>query len=357
MDDYSVNEQTVIVTGGAGFIGSNFVRHMIAGGWSVVTLDALTYAGNRLSLAELDGNPKHTFVKGSIEDRSLIASLLAEHTPKAVVNFAAESHVDRSIDGPGQFIETNVVGVFVLLEAVRAHIDATGHPDLLSQFRFLQVSTDEVYGSIESGAFSETSPYAPNSPYAASKASADHLARAWNVTYGLPSIVTNCSNNYGPYQFPEKLIPLMILKALEGAPLPVYGDGQQVRDWLHVKDHCRALETVLTHGDVGETYLIGGEMPQRNLDLVNGICRILDRLRPRPDKKSYATLIEHVADRPGHDARYAVDSSKIRQELGWRNEIDFDAGLEQTINWYLENNDWINSARQTYDGARLGGAN
>ena len=349
-----MNERTIIVTGGAGFIGSNFVRLMVSKGWLVITLDALTYAGNQLNLSDLAENPNHKFVHGSIADRDLVDTLLTEHAPSAIVNFAAESHVDRSIDGPADFIETNIVGIFVLLESIRDYLGASGGVTEGSAFRFLHISTDEVYGSIATGEFTESSPYSPNSPYAASKASADHLVRAWHKTYGLPSIITNCSNNYGPYQFPEKLIPLMIIKALQGEHLPVYGDGRQVRDWIYVEDHCRALATVLDRGVVGETYIVGSETPRQNLDIVIRLCGILDRLRPRADGGSYKDLIEHVKDRPGHDARYAVDSSKLRRDLAWRAEFELDAGLEQTVKWYLENNDWISAVRLRYDGARLG---
>ena len=349
-----MNERRIIVTGGAGFIGSNFVRLMLSKGWSVITLDALTYAGNRQNLSDLEADSEHLFVHGSIADRNLVSALLAEHDPCALINFAAESHVDRSIDHPSDFIETNIVGVFVLLEGIRAYLAGTGAGMEESPFRFLHVSTDEVYGSIEEGAFSETSPYAPNSPYAASKASADHLVRSWHRTYGLPAIVTNCSNNYGPYQFPEKLIPLMIKKALGNEPLPVYGDGQQVRDWIHVTDHCRALSMILDNGKVGETYIVGSEAPRANLEIVHSLCGILDRLHPRSDGKFYSTQIEHVSDRPGHDARYAVDSRKLRQELGWAAEYTLDEGLEQTVKWYLGNGDWIEATSGNYDGARLG---
>lgn len=345
-----VDDGKIIVTGGAGFIGSNFVHHMVANGVDVITLDALTYAGNRANLAALDNNPRHHFVEGSIADRDLVAALLSEHNPRGVINFAAESHVDRSIDGPADFIETNIVGVFVMLEAIRAYRPT-------DDFRFLHVSTDEVFGSIVEGQFTEDSTYAPNSPYAASKASADHLVRAWHATYGLPAIVTNCSNNYGPFQFPEKLIPLMILKALREEPLPVYGDGRQVRDWIHVEDHCRALATVLEKGVLGETYIVGSEAPRENIDVVTRLCEILDRRRPRANGKPYLDLIQYVEDRPGHDLRYAVDSTKIRRELGWQSELGFEQGLERTVNWYLENTDWIETVQSKYNGARLGTAN
>lgn len=347
----SVNEtaRPILVTGGAGFIGANFVHYMIGQGHRVVTLDALTYAGNRASLAPLDDNPAHTFVEGSIADRSTVDRLIEAHRPRAIVNFAAESHVDRSIDGPAAFVETNIVGAFTLLEAARAHIR-----DGDTAFRFLHVSTDEVYGSIADGCFTEVSPYAPNSPYAASKAAADHLVRAYHRTYDLPAIVTNCSNNYGPFQFPEKLIPLIILNALDGRPLPVYGDGRQVRDWIHVADHCRAIAMVLDRGRPGETYLVGGGGEHENIEIVRKICTILDRLRPDPNGGSRTSLIEHVADRPGHDRRYAIDFGKLRRELNWRPEIGLDEGLGQTIRWYLDNRSWWEPLQGRYDGRRLG---
>ncbi len=304
-----------------------------------------------LNLEPLEGHPEHVFVRGSIADADLVASLLREHSPSVVVNFAAESHVDRSIDEPADFIETNIVGVSVLLEAIRFYLRR--YSDAAPAFRFLQVSTDEVYGSIETGAFTENSPYAPNSPYAASKASADHLVRAWHRTYGIPAIVTNCSNNFGPFQFPEKLIPLMITRALREEPLPVYGDGLQVRDWLHVSDHCRALQIVIERGVPGETYLVGGEAPRRNMEVVECICARLDQVRPRSNGMSYRQLIVHVADRPAHDARYAVDSGKMRRELDWRPELGFEDALDQTVDWYLQRSDWIESVQMTYNGARL----
>ena len=342
------DNRPVLVTGGAGFIGANFVHHMIGAGHRVVTLDALTYAGNRASLAGLDGNPAHVFVEGSISDRSAVEAILEAHRPRAIVNFAAESHVDRSIDGPAAFVETNVVGAFTLLEAARLrHGD---DPD----FRFLHVSTDEVYGSIAEGRFTEGSPYAPNSPYAASKASADHLVRAYHRTYGLPAIVTNCSNNYGPLQFPEKLIPLVIIAAMEGRRLPVYGDGRQVRDWIHVADHCRAVATVLDRGVPGETYLVGGDGEWENIEIVRRICALLDACRPMADGRRHADLIEHVADRPGHDRRYAIDSAKLRRETGWRPEIDIEDGLARTVRWYIDNRAWWQPLRARYEGRRLG---
>ena len=320
----------------------------------MITLDALTYAGNRANLASLDGDPQHSFVHGSITDGALIDTLLAEHSPRAIVNFAAESHVDRSIDGPKDFIDTNIVGVYTLLESIRAYYIESARANSETAFRFLHVSTDEVYGSIETGEFTENSPYSPNSPYAASKASADHLVHAWQKTFGIPAIVTNCTNNYGPFQFPEKLIPLMITKALAEQPLPIYGNGLQVRDWVHVEDHCRALSMVLEHGIPGETYIVGGNASRQNLEVVRHICDILDRLRPRTSGKPYTELIEHVTDRPAHDTRYAVDSAKIQAEIGWRPEYDFKSGIEQTVNWYLDNEDWIDVVREKYDGRRLG---
>ncbi|WP_240125133.1 dTDP-glucose 4,6-dehydratase [Thermomonas alba] len=332
---------TWLVTGGAGFIGGNFVLDAVARGIRVVNLDALTYAGNLDTLAEVAHDPHHVFVHGDIGDRALVARLLAEHRPEAVLNFAAESHVDRSIDGPAAFIQTNVVGTLALLEAVRDHwktLDAAARDG----FRFLHVSTDEVYGSLgETGAFTEDTPYAPNSPYAASKAASDHLVRAFHHTYGLPTLTTNCSNNYGPYQFPEKLIPLMIAKALAGEPLPVYGDGRQVRDWLHVHDHCAAIRAVLSGGRAGETYNIGGNAERENIAVVRAICAHLDWRRPRADGQSYAAQITFVQDRPGHDRRYAIDAGKLRRELGWAPARSFEQGLADTVDWYLAHQDWV----------------
>ena len=332
---------TWLVTGGAGFIGGNFVLDAVARGIRVVNLDALTYAGNRDTLAAVAGHPLHVFVHGDIGDRALVARLLAEHRPDAVLNFAAESHVDRSIDGPAAFIQTNVVGTLALLEAVRDHwktLDAAARDG----FRFLHVSTDEVYGSLgETGAFTEDTPYAPNSPYAASKAASDHLVRAFHHTYGLPTLTTNCSNNYGPYQFPEKLIPLVIAKALAGEPLPVYGDGGQVRDWLHVADHCAAIRTVLAGGRVGETYNIGGNAERRNIEVVKAICALLDARRPRADGRPRESQVTFVADRPGHDRRYAIDAGKLRRELGWAPARSFEQGLADTVDWYLAHQDWV----------------
>jgi dTDP-glucose 4,6-dehydratase len=321
----------LLVTGGAGFIGSNFVASTIAAtGEPIVNLDKLTYAGSLRNLERLRDDPRHIFVQGDIGDRGLVRELLKRHRPRAIVHLAAESHVDRSIAGPGAFIQTNVMGTFALLEEARA-FSAT--------VRFLQVSTDEVYGSLgpTDPAFTETTPYAPNSPYAASKASADHLVRAYHHTYGLPALTTNCSNNYGPYQFPEKLIPLMISNALAGKPLPVYGDGKNVRDWLYVLDHCEALRVVLERGRAGETYNIGGGAERANIDLVNTICGMLDRAVPRKGGAKYAELISFVTDRPGHDRRYAIDSSKLARELGWTPRENFESGLKKTVDWYIEN--------------------
>jgi len=333
---------TWLVTGGAGFIGGNFVLEAVRRGIKVVNLDALTYAGNRDTLASIDGDPNHVFVHGDIGDGALVAKLLAEHRPDAVVNFAAESHVDRSIDGPAAFVQTNVVGTLALLEAVRDHWKALDD-EAKQAFRFLHVSTDEVYGSLgETGKFSETTPYAPNSPYSASKAASDHLVRAFHHTYGLPVLTTNCSNNYGPYHFPEKLIPLVIAKALAGEPLPVYGDGRQVRDWLFVSDHCEAIRTVLAKGRVGETYNVGGNAEKQNIEVVKAICALLDARRPREDGASRESQITFVADRPGHDRRYAIDASKLRDELGWEPKYSFERGIAETVDWYLANQDWVN---------------
>ncbi|WP_045767912.1 dTDP-glucose 4,6-dehydratase [Xanthomonas albilineans] len=332
---------TWLVTGGAGFIGGNFVLEAVARGVRVINLDALTYAGNLNTLVSLEGNSDHVFVHGDIGDRELVSRLLTEHQPDAVVNFAAESHVDRSIDGPGAFIQTNVVGTLGLLESVRDHWKTL--PDGgRDAFRFLHVSTDEVYGTLgETGKFTETTPYAPNSPYSASKAASDHLVRAFHHTYGLPVLTTNCSNNYGPYHFPEKLIPLVIAKALAGEPLPVYGDGKQVRDWLFVGDHCEAIRTVLVKGRVGETYNVGGNAEKQNIEVVQAICALLDARRPREDGKPRASQIAHVADRPGHDRRYAIDASKLKNELGWEPTYSFEQGIAITVDWYLNHQDWV----------------
>ncbi|WP_372392988.1 dTDP-glucose 4,6-dehydratase [Xanthomonas sp. NCPPB 3582] len=332
---------TWLVTGGAGFIGGNFVLEAVARGVRVINLDALTYAGNLKTLASLEGNPNHVFIKGNIGDGALVARLLAEHQPDAVLNFAAESHVDRSIDGPGAFIQTNVVGTLALLESVRDYWKVLPQ-GTREAFRFLHVSTDEVYGTLgETGKFTETTPYAPNSPYSASKAASDHLVRAFHHTYGLPVLTTNCSNNYGPYHFPEKLIPLVIAKALAGEPLPVYGDGKQVRDWLFVSDHCDAIRTVLAKGRVGETYNVGGNAERQNIEVVRTICALLDQQLPRADGQMRAIQITHVADRPGHDRRYAIDASKLRTELGWQPAYTFEQGIALTVQWYLDNQPWV----------------
>ncbi|NCT99445.1 MAG: dTDP-glucose 4,6-dehydratase [Comamonadaceae bacterium] len=333
----------ILVTGGAGFIGSNFVLDWLAHrDEPVLNLDKLTYAGNRRNLASLDGDARHVFVRGDIGDAALVARLLAEHRPRAVINFAAESHVDRSIHGAEDFVQTNVVGTFRLLEAVRAHWLARPEAERAA-FRFLHVSTDEVYGSLapDAPAFTERHPYEPNSPYSASKAASDHLVRAWHHTHGLPVLTTNCSNNYGPFHFPEKLIPLMIVNALAGKPLPVYGDGLQVRDWLYVGDHCSAIRRVLEAGRVGETYNVGGWNEQTNIAIVKTICALLDQLRPRADGQSYATQITHVKDRPGHDRRYAIDARKIESELGWRPAETFDSGIRKTVRWFLDHPEWV----------------
>jgi len=333
----------ILVTGGAGFIGANFVLDWLrVGEEPVLNLDKLTYAGNLQNLASLQGDARHVFVRGDIGDFDLVAKLLAEHRPRAVVNFAAESHVDRSIHGPEDFIQTNIVGTFRLLEAVRAHWNGLPEAEKAA-FRFLHVSTDEVYGSLgpTDPAFAETNRYEPNSPYSASKAASDHLVRAYHHTYGLPVLTTNCSNNYGPYHFPEKLIPLVIHNALAGKPLPIYGDGQQIRDWLYVKDHCSAIREVLARGRLGETYNVGGWNEKPNLDVVHTLCDMLDRLRPRTDGASYRTQITYVKDRPGHDRRYAIDASKLERELGWKPAETFETGIEKTVRWYLDNADWV----------------
>ena len=334
---------TLLVTGGAGFIGSNFVLDWLAqSDEPVITLDKLTYAGNRENLASLDGDARHVFVQGDIGDFELVSRLLAEHQPRAVVNFAAESHVDRSIHGPGEFIQTNIVGTFQLLEAIRAYWG--GLPDeRKTAFRLLHVSTDEVYGSLSKTdpAFTETHRYEPNSPYSASKAASDHLVRAYHHTYGLPVLTTNCSNNYGPYHFPEKLIPLLIVNSLAGKSLPVYGDGQQIRDWLYVKDHCSAIRCVLEKGRVGETYNVGGWNEKPNLDIVHTVCALLDELRPRPDGQPYSAQITYVTDRPGHDRRYAIDAGKLERELGWKPAETFETGIRKTVRWYLDHQPWV----------------
>lgn len=344
-------KRPILVTGGAGFIGSNFVRHWLAQvGGRLVNLDKLTYAGNLRSLEPLAGDNRHLFVHGDIGDSLLVQELLAVHRPRAVVNFAAESHVDRSIHGPSEFIETNVVGTFRLLEEVRVYWMSLPAEDR-NGFRFLHVSTDEVYGSLgaDDPAFTETTPYAPNSPYAASKASSDHLVRAYLHTYGLPALTTNCSNNYGPYQFPEKLIPLVILNAVAGKPLPIYGDGRNIRDWLFVEDHCDAICQVLARGRVGETYNVGGNSERTNLEVVRTICAILDEMRDSiPDTQypspmaSFSSLITFVKDRPGHDRRYAINASKLKAELNWEPRVRFEDGVRATVRWYLENREWVN---------------
>jgi dTDP-glucose 4,6-dehydratase len=336
---------TILVTGAAGFIGSNFVLD-----WfdlekeDVVSLDLLTYAGNLENLSLLNNNPHHHFVKGNICDSKLILQLLKEYQIRAVVNFAAESHVDRSIHGPGDFIETNIVGTYYLLESVRAYWDELDETSKKS-FRFLHISTDEVYGSLEKSdpAFSETKRYEPNSPYSASKAASDHLVRAWYHTYGLPVLTTNCSNNYGPYHFPEKLIPLCILNAVKGKSLPIYGDGQQIRDWLFVKDHCSAIRCVLEKGRLGETYNVGGWNEKANIDVVKTLCSILDELKPKSDGTKYETQITYVKDRPGHDRRYAIDATKLEKKLGWKPKETFETGIRKTVEWYLNNQAWVDN--------------
>jgi dTDP-glucose 4,6-dehydratase len=333
----------ILVTGGAGFIGSNFVLDWLAGiDEPVLNLDKLTYAGNQQNLISLKHDARHIFVRGDIGDAELIKRLLNEHKPRAIINFAAESHVDRSIHGPEDFIQTNIMGTFRLLEAVRAYWGGLLDGAKLA-FRFLHVSTDEVYGSLAKAdpAFKETHRYEPNSPYSASKAASDHLVRAYHHTYGLPVLTTNCSNNYGPYHFPEKLIPLMIVNALAGKPLPVYGDGMQVRDWLYVKDHCSAIRRVLDVGRVGEVYNVGGWNEKPNIDIVNTICALLDELRPRADGKPYQSQISYVTDRPGHDRRYAIDARKIEQELNWKPAETFETGIRKTVQWYLSHQDWV----------------
>jgi len=333
----------ILVTGGAGFIGSNFILHWLAAeSEPVVNLDKLTYAGNLANLASLTEDPRHIFVRADIGDRARVAQVLAEQRPRAVINFAAESHVDRSIHGPAEFVQTNVVGTLNLLDESRKHWSTLAAAER-SAFRFVHVSTDEVYGSLGANdpAFVESSAYAPNSPYAASKAASDHLVRAYHHTYGVPVITTNCSNNYGPYQFPEKLIPLMILNALQQRPLPVYGDGLNVRDWLYVEDHCAALRLILARGRPGQTYNVGGRSERTNLEVVNAVCAILDEVRP--DHAPHATLVQFVKDRPGHDRRYAIDAGKLETELGWTPQEGFEGGLRKTVGWYLDNIEWAQS--------------
>jgi dTDP-glucose 4,6-dehydratase len=356
--------QTIMIAGGAGFIGSNFVRYALAHtGARLVVVDKLTYAGNLANLEDVIDNPRVQFVKADIADKDAIDAVFRNCHPSAVVNFAAESHVDRSIDDPSPFIQTNIVGVFVLLEVARKYTSGLGSSEERS-FRFLHISTDEVYGSLgESGLFSETTPYAPNSPYAASKASADHLVRAYYETFGLPAIITNCSNNYGPYQFPEKLIPLMLLNALDGRSLPIYGDGGNIRDWLYVEDHCAGILLVLQRGRPGEKYNIGGENERTNLEIVERICGEVENLSPAVDnpvlkqqgKSSYFDLKNFVPDRPGHDRRYAIDANKIREELGWRPKYDFETGLAKTVRWYFDNRAWCQTVvAGKYQRERLG---
>jgi dTDP-glucose 4,6-dehydratase len=359
------SDRTLLVTGGAGFIGSNFVRYAVGQGFRVVNLDKLTYAGNLENLTSLGSDPRYAFVRGDIGDRALVGRLFEAHQPTAVINFAAESHVDRSIDEPGEFVKTNVVGTFELLQASLAHWKRLD-PVEARAFRFLHVSTDEVFGSLgPTGHFSEHTPYAPNSPYAASKASADHFVRAAHMTFGLPTLTTNCSNNYGPYQFPEKLIPLVILNALEGKPLPVYGDGKNVRDWLYVEDHCRAIFEVLTRAEPGSTFNVGGRSERTNIDIVTLICALLDEAVPwasnasgalgRPSTGRYSDLITFVPDRPGHDRRYAVDPSGIEHALGWTPAHSFDDGIRKTVHWYLENRAWCDRVSSgAYRRERLG---
>ena len=352
----------ILVTGGCGFIGSNFIRQRLAEGVSplrkLVNLDLLTYAGNPANLADMASDPRYVFQQGDIGDEALVARLLEEHSIDAVVNFAAESHVDRSIDSPEPFIQTNVTGTLRLLNAARRHW--SGLPEARREkFRFLHVSTDEVYGTLAPNdpAFSESTPFAPNSPYAASKAASDHLVRSFQHTYGLPTLTTNCSNNYGPYHFPEKLIPLMILNALDGKPLPVYGDGQQIRDWLYVEDHAAAIWLVLQRGRTGETYNVGGLNERANLDVVKTLCALLDAKSPRSDGTSYAAQIAYVADRPGHDRRYAINCSKLQSELGWAPRESFETGLAKTVDWYLKNRSWTDDITQNrYNRDRLGAA-
>jgi len=334
----------ILVTGGAGFIGSNFVLNSLVDRKfnGIVNIDKLTYAGNLTTLNSLKNDTRHIFIQGDIGDRDLVSRLLNQFRPSAIINFAAESHVDRSIHGPGEFIDTNIVGTFNSLESARSYYDSLQGLER-DNFRFLQVSTDEVYGTLESNApaFTEKNTYEPNSPYAASKAASDHLVRAWFHTYGLPVLTTNCSNNYGPYQFPEKLIPLVIHNALKGKSLPIYGDGLQVRDWLYVEDHCLGIQTVLNKGILGETYNIGGNNEKTNLSVVQLICSLLDQLRPKVDQKSYSEQITYVADRPGHDRRYAINASKIAAELGWKPKETFDTGIRKTVQWYLDHQDWV----------------
>jgi dTDP-glucose 4,6-dehydratase len=352
---FGIMMKTWLVTGGAGFIGGNFVLGYAGAAVRIVNLDALTYAGNLDTLKTLQDSESHIFVQGDIGNRAFLAALLAEHRPDAIINFAAESHVDRSIDGPAAFVQTNVVGTLALLEETLAYWRSLDD-GAKNAFRFLHISTDEVYGSLgASGKFTETTPYAPNSPYSASKAASDHLVRAFHHTYGLPTLTTNCSNNYGPYQFPEKLIPLMIQKTLTSQPLPVYGDGRNVRDWMYVGDHCAAIRAVLERGRVGEVYNVGGDAERENITVVKTICALLDARRPLADGRARESLITYVKDRPGHDRRYAIDTSKIRGELGWQTIESFETGLARTVDWYLANQDWCDRIRDgSYRGERLG---
>ncbi len=347
----------ILVTGGAGFIGSALVRHLVTGGHEVLNVDALTYAGNLASLKLVENRPNYRFLKADIRDGGAMAQAMSGFAPERIMHLAAESHVDRSITGAADFIQTNVVGTFVLLEAARAYWSTLAEPER-GAFRFLHVSTDEVYGSLgDEGLFHETTPYDPSSPYSASKAASDHLAKAWHRTYGLPVVVSNCSNNYGPYHFPEKLIPLTILNALQGRELPVYGKGDNIRDWLYVEDHAAALDLIAAHGQPGETYNVGGRNERRNIDVVLRICDVLDRLvpvSPMLGGRPRAELIAHVTDRPGHDARYAIDATRLETELGWRAQENFESGIEKTVRWYLDNDWWWGPLRQTYDGQRLG---
>ncbi len=349
-----MKEKCLLVTGGAGFIGSALIRHLITKtDYSAINLDKLTYAGNLESLAEIENSSRYTFVKGDICDKSLVSSLLKKHQPSAIMHLAAESHVDRSIDGPSEFIQTNIIGTFNLLECALEFWKAENQN---LNFRFQHISTDEVYGSLgETGLFKETTPYDPSSPYSASKASSDHLVRAWEKTYGLPVLVTNCSNNYGPYHFPEKLIPLIIQNALQGKALPVYGDGKQIRDWLFVEDHAKALFTVLEKGKVGETYNVGGDSEKQNIDVVKKICGFLDEYVPDSKFKPHAQLITYVTDRPGHDRRYAIDCTKLKNELGWKQEESFETGIKKTVRWFLDNQTWVKQVlANKYSGERLG---
>jgi dTDP-glucose 4,6-dehydratase len=346
----------ILVTGGAGFIGGNFIHHLVTHTHAeVANLDLLTYAGNRETLADIEDHPRYRFVQGDIADQVVVAQLIDDFRPDCIVNFAAESHVDRSIDGPADFIHTNIVGTYNLLDRALAHWRTLDDADKAA-FRFLHVSTDEVYGSLgETGAFTEQTPYAPSSPYSASKAASDHLVQAWHHTYGLPTLTTNCSNNYGPYQYPEKLIPLMILNALAGKPLPIYGTGNNVRDWLFVEDHCRAIWHVIQHGVPGQMYNVGGNSEKTNLQVVDTLCALLDELVPDSAHKPHAQLKTFVADRPGHDWRYAIDATKIRDQLGWLPQESFESGMRRTVQWYLDNRDWCENVKEgTYEGQRLG---